>query len=90
MELFVVVVAHIQRIGCEPEKTTLHGGQYRSWSAEQGKTKRKKSLEASPPPPRAARSEKKKKRNHATHPHIYLGATQVGVTQVVSVVQYTG
>ena len=31
------VVSHIQRIGCQPEKTTLHGGQSRSWSAEQGK-----------------------------------------------------
>ena len=26
----VVVVSHIQRIGCQPEKTTLHGGQSRS------------------------------------------------------------
>ena len=33
----VVVVSHIQRIGCQPEKTTLHGGQSSSWSAEQGK-----------------------------------------------------
>ena len=31
------VVSHIQRVGCQPEKTsTLHGGQSRSWSAEQG------------------------------------------------------
>ena len=31
----VVVVSHIQRIGCQPEKTTLHGGQSRSsWSAQ--------------------------------------------------------
>ena len=29
----VVVVSHIQRIGCQPEKTSLHGGQSRSWSA---------------------------------------------------------
>ena len=29
-----VVVSHIQRIGCQPEKTTLHGGQSRSWSAD--------------------------------------------------------
>ena len=27
----VVVVSHIQRIGCQPEKTTLHGGQSRSY-----------------------------------------------------------
>ena len=26
------VVSHIQRIGCQPEKTTLHGGQSHSWS----------------------------------------------------------
>ena len=33
----VVVVSHIQRVGCQPEKTTLHGGQSRAWSAERGK-----------------------------------------------------
>ena len=33
----IVVVSYIQRIGRQPEKTTLHGGQSRSWSAEQGK-----------------------------------------------------
>ena len=38
----VVVVSHIQRIGCQPEKTTLHGGQSRSWSAEQGKENKRK------------------------------------------------
>ena len=47
----VVVVSHIQRIGCQPEKTTLHGGQSRSWSAEQGKENKIKSLAAYPPPP---------------------------------------
>ena len=31
----VVAVSHIQRIGCQHEKTTLHGGgQSCSWSAE--------------------------------------------------------
>ena len=36
-----------------PKKTTLNGGQSRSWSAEQGK-KKEKSLAAPPPtPPRA-------------------------------------
>ena len=64
----VVVVSHIQRSGCQPEKATLHGGQSRSWSAEQGKENKRKSLAAYPPPPKEnpARSEKKKK-NHATH-----------------------
>ena len=80
--LFVVVVSHIQRIGCQPEKkSTLHGDQSRSWSAEQGKKIKIKSL-AGPPPPRAARSENKyinKSRGAST----CLGATEVGVTQVV-------
>ena len=32
-----IVVSHIQRIGRQPGKTTLHSGQSRSsWSAEQG------------------------------------------------------
>ena len=37
-----------------PKKTTSHGSQSRSWSAEQGKKKKKKSLAALPPPPRRA------------------------------------
>ena len=45
-----VVVSHIQRIGCQPEKTTLHGGQSRSWSAEQGKENQKKVWQHTPPP----------------------------------------
>ena len=59
--MYVVVVSHIQRIGCQPEKTTLHGGQSRSWSAEQGKKEKEKVWQRTPPPPpaRAARSEKK-------------------------------
>ena len=46
----VVVVSRIQRIGCQPEKTTLHDGQSRSWSAEQGKENKRRSLAAYPPP----------------------------------------
>ena len=30
----LLAVSHIPRIGCQPEKTTLDGGQSRSWSAE--------------------------------------------------------
>ena len=37
----VFVVSHIQRSGCQPEKNTLPGGQSRSWSAEQGKNKKR-------------------------------------------------
>ena len=65
--LLLVVVSHIQRIGCQPEKTTLHGGQSRSWSAEQGKKKKKKSLAAPPPPPRALLVRRKKKITRRIH-----------------------
>ena len=82
----VVVISHIQRIGRQPEKTTLHGGQSRSWSAEQGEKKKKKSLAAPPPPPSALLVRSKiiiiKKSRDASS---CLGATQAGVTQVVSV-----
>ena len=54
-----------------PKKTILHGGQSRSWSAEQGK---KKKSGSAPPPPRALlvrrKKKKKKKKNHAAHPHV--------------------
>ena len=42
----LIAVSHIQRLGCQPEKTTLHGGQSRSWSAEQGKVKSLPSVKA--------------------------------------------
>ena len=44
------VVSHIQRLGCQPEKTTLHGGQSPSWSAEQGENNEIKSSAANRPP----------------------------------------
>ena len=49
------LVSHIQ-----PEKTTSHGGQSRSLSAEQGKEDKIKSPAAYPPTPHTARSEKLK------------------------------
>ena len=45
-----VVVSHIQRIGCQPEKTTLFGSQSCSWSSEQGKENKEKSRQRNPPP----------------------------------------
>ena len=76
-----VVVSHIQRIGCQPKKTTLYGGQSRSWSAEQGGKKKSGS-----PPPRACCSFGENRRNKKSHgASTCLGATQVGVSQVVSV-----
>ena len=63
---FVVVVSHIQRIGCQPEKTTLHGGQSCSWSAEQGKENKRKSLAAYPPrhPPHCSFGENKESKRY--------------------------
>ena len=72
-----------------PKKTTLHGGQSRSWSAEQGKKEKEKVWQRTPPPPppRAllVRRKKKKKNRKSRGASTCLGATQAGVTQVVSV-----
>ena len=55
--LLLLLFLTFSALVANPKKTTLHGGQSRSWSAEQ--EKKKKSLAAlPPPPPRAARSEK--------------------------------
>ena len=54
----VVVISHI--LVANPEKTTLHNGQFRSWFAEQRKNKKIKVWQRPPPPPplHAVRSEK--------------------------------
>ena len=45
--MLVVVVSHIQRTGCQPEKTTLHGGQSRARSLlSREKRTKEKSLAA--------------------------------------------
>ena len=71
----VVVVSHIQRIGYQPEKITSHGGQSLSWSGEQAKENKRKSLVAHPPPLHAARSEKLKLKSRDASTR----ATQVSV-----------
>ena len=53
--------SHIQRFVCQPEKTTFHGGQSRSWSAEQGK-KEKEKVWQRPLRARCSFGEKKKSR----------------------------
>ena len=71
-----------------PKKTTLRGGQYRSWSAEQEKKIKEKksgSVPSFPPPPRARSSFGENKIKKSRDASICLGATQVGVTQVVSI-----
>ena len=69
LKLIVVVdVSRIQRIGCQPEKSTLHGGQSRSWPAEQAKeNKKRRYLAAYPPPHPPHCSFGEKNINHATH-----------------------
>ena len=76
--LLLLLFLAFSALVANPKKTTLHGGQSRSWSAEQGKKEKEKVWQRTPPPPRAraARSEKKKKKkkkkieNHAVHPHV--------------------
>ena len=73
-----------------PKKTTLHGGQSRSWSAEQGKKEKEKVWQRTPPPPsRCSFGEKiiiiKYKIRKSRGASTCLGATQAGVTQDVSV-----
>ena len=60
----VVVVLTFNVLVANPKKTTLHGGQSRSWSAEQGKESKRQSLAAYPPPypPHCLFGEKKKKK----------------------------
>ena len=59
-----------QRIGCQPEKTTLHGGQYRSWSAGQGKENKSKNYGSTSTPTPLVR--RKNNENHATHLQVLL------------------
>ena len=72
-KLLLLLFLTFSALVANPKKTTLHGGQSRAWSAEQGKKEEKKSL-AAPPPPRARCSfgekNKNKIKNHATHPHV--------------------
>ena len=56
IELFSVSIIVI---GCQPEETTLHGGQSHSWSAEEGKREQKKKSGSITPTPHTAGSENK-------------------------------
>ena len=60
LQLFLLLLfLTFSALVANPKKTTLHGGQSRSWSAEQGKKEKEKVWQRThPPPPRAARSEK--------------------------------
>ena len=68
-----VVVSHIQRIGCQPEKNyftrTVANPARGLLNREK---KKKKSLAAPPPHPRAARSEKKKKKKKKIMRRIHI------------------
>ena len=80
--LQIVVASHIQRISCQPEKNyqepgTLHGGQSRTWSAEQGKENKRKSLAAYPPPPPTPHTARPEKISKIKSRDAFTGATQV-------------
>ena len=86
--LLLLLFLTFSALVANPKKTTLHGGQSRSWSAEQGKKEKEKVWQRTPPPPaRCSFGEKiinnkikiRKSRGAST----CLGATQAGVTQVV-------
>ena len=84
--LLLLLFLTFSAVVASPKKTTLHGGQSRSWSAEQGKKKKKKFGSVPPPPARALFVwRKNKKIEKSRGASTCLGATQVGVTQVVSV-----
>ena len=77
MLLLLLLFLTFSALVANPKKPTLHGGQSRSWSAEQGKKEEEKVWQhppppPPPPPPRAllVRRKKKKKKNHAAYPHV--------------------
>ena len=76
----VVVVSHIQRTGCQPEKKLLYTGANPARGLlNREKKKKKKSARCS------FGKKKIKKLKKSRDGSTCLGATQVGVTQVVSV-----
>ena len=90
MVVVVVVVSHIQLIGCQPEKNYSTVANPARGLLNRGKKEKRKSGSAPPPPapPRARCSfgeNENNKNNESRRASTCLGATQVGVTQVVSV-----
>ena len=70
LDLFMLLFLTFSVLVANPKKLpgTLHGGQPRSWSAEQGKENKIKSLAAYPPPPHPPHcSFGENKKNRATH-----------------------
>ena len=49
--LLLLLFLTFSALVANPKKTTLHGGQSRSWSAEQGKKEKEKVWQRTPPPP---------------------------------------
>ena len=60
-QLLLLLFLTFSALVANPKKTTLHGGQSRSWSAEQGKKEKRESLAAPPPPPPRALLVRRKK-----------------------------
>ena len=68
----VVVISHIQRIGCQPGKSASSDGQSRSWSTENREERKKRKRLVAPPPTLLVRMKQNKKSRDAS---ICLGAT---------------
>ena len=85
LEVDEVVVSHIQRIGCQPEKKLLYTVANPARGLLNRGKKKKKVWQRPPPPARCSFGEKIKIKNKSCDASTCLGATQVGVTQVVSV-----
>ena len=68
-QCLVVIISHIQRIDCQTEKTTQHGGPSRLWSAEEGKenTIKKASSASLTPTPTLLVRRSNRKENRITH-----------------------
>ena len=67
----VVVVSHIQRIGCQPEKNyqVLYTV---AWSAEQGKKEKVRQRPPPPPPPALFVVDRRTKKKITRHIHMYV------------------
>ena len=64
--LLLLLFLTFSALVANPKKTTLHGGQSRSWSAEQGKKGKEKVWQRTPPPSPRALLVRRKNKLHIT------------------------
>ena len=76
-------MSHIQHIGCQPQKTTLHGSKSSSCSAEQGNRTKEKVWQHTPPHPPHCSFEEKDRLAIAIRSLKDRSVTIVSLTQVL-------